>query len=31
MWKNFEAISDIAEIETIAIGNRIRDLDRLKR
>ncbi len=31
MWKNFEVISDIAEIETIAIGNRIRGLDRLKR
>ena len=31
MWENFEVISEIGEAETIAVGNRIRDLDRLKR
>jgi hypothetical protein len=28
---DFEVLSDITDIETIAVGNRIRDLDRLQR
>ena len=28
---NFEIISEITEIETIAIGNRIRDISRLRK
>jgi hypothetical protein len=30
-YLDFEVISDITNIETIAVGNRIRDRDRLQR
>ena len=30
-WMNFEILGEITEVETIAIGSAIRDLDRLKK